>query len=121
MHTDYKATAPFIMPPYLQHTPPPRLSRVFTSDLQQRLETVNRAARVLREMGYRIVWERFAQTYCAYPMIKIDRTPQPSLGLLLSHAKGHTWRKEGGRLQGFTEFMDVTITWEEAECNERKF
>lgn len=93
---------------------PPCTLRVLTLDLQQRLKTANRAARVLREMGYRILWQQFSPTRCPAPKIKIERTAQQSLSPLLSRAKGHSWRKEGERLQGFTEFMNVTITWDEA-------
>ncbi|MCG8991476.1 hypothetical protein LH427_04855 [Laribacter hongkongensis] len=87
---------------------------VLSAQLLQRLAVMNRAARALREMGYRIVEEEPTPVRGARPVIKIERGTQQSIGPLLDRSKGRQWRNECGRKHGFTDFMDVTVTWEEA-------
>lgn len=87
---------------------------VLSAQLLRRLAVMNKAARSLREMGYRVVGEEPVPARGARPVIKIERGMQQSIGPLLDCSQGRMWRNEGGKKHGFTAFMDVTVTWEEA-------
>lgn len=90
------------------------VSKVFNESFIGRLATMNKAARALRELGYRVIRQELTPVRGSRPEIQIERDATRSIGPLLDRSKGRQWRTEGGKKRGYTEFQGVTVCWEEA-------
>ena len=90
------------------------MSMVFNESFIGRLATMNKAARALRELGYRVVRQELNPSRGHRPEVQVERDATPSIGPLLDRSKGRMWRTEGGKKRGYTEFQGVTVCWEEA-------
>jgi hypothetical protein len=98
------------------HACPPverKFGTVFSEETIDRLATMNRATRLLREMGYAIETQDLALD-TPLPIVSIRRDRQSSIAPLLDIAGSRWWRQTPTGKRGFAHIFDITVTWEDA-------
>lgn len=90
------------------------MSRVFTEEFAQRLESINRVSRELRAMGYRTVREIMGQGR-AMPTIEVQPGTVRQSKPLLDIGYGHVIEKraDGSCIRSITR-SGVIVMWQEA-------